>query len=53
MTTSRADVAGTLVVAGVDTHKDVLLQQREERLHRGVVPGGGDPTHRPDQVMAT
>jgi hypothetical protein len=27
--------------------QDVLLQEREERLHRGVVRAGADPAHRP------
>jgi hypothetical protein len=29
----------------------VLLEQREEGLHRGVVPAGADPAHRPDQAV--
>ena len=33
------------------TVKDVLLQQAEERLHGGVVPGSTDPTHRSDHGM--
>ncbi len=31
--------------------QDVLLEQREERFHRGVVPGGTDFTHRSDEVV--
>jgi len=34
------------------TVEDVLLQQREERLHGGVVAGGTNPAHRPDQTVA-
>ena len=30
--------------------EDVLLQQGEERLHRGVVGAGADPAHRPGQA---
>jgi len=32
--------------------EDVLLQQREERLHRGVVAGRTNPAHGADHVMA-
>ena len=31
--------------------QDVLLQQREEGLHRGVVPGRADFPHRSDEVV--
>ena len=31
--------------------QDVLLQQREEGLHRGVVPGSADFPHRAHEVM--
>ena len=31
--------------------QDVLLQQGEEGLHRGVVPSGTDSPHRPDEVV--
>ena len=33
--------------------QDGLLQQREEALHGGVVPGGPDPAHGSDHVVAT
>ena len=33
--------------------KDGLLQQREEALHGGVVPGGPDAAHGADHVVAT
>jgi hypothetical protein len=33
------------------TVQDVLLQQGEERLHRGVIAAGTDPAHRPGQPM--
>src|SRR5699024_1887353 len=32
--------------------QDVLLEKREEGLHRGVVPGSTDFPHRSDEVMA-
>ena len=32
--------------------QDVLLEQREEALHRGVVAAGGDSAHRSDHTMA-
>ena len=32
--------------------QDVLLQQREEALHGGVVPGGPDSAHGADHVVA-
>lgn len=32
--------------------QDVLLQQREEALHRGVVPSSTDATHRSDHPLA-
>ena len=31
--------------------EDVLLEQRVERLHRGVVAGGRDPAHRPGEPV--
>ena len=31
--------------------QDVLLEQGEEGLHRGVVPGSTDSPHRSDEVM--
>src|SRR5699024_3217445 len=31
--------------------QDVLLEQREERFHRGLVPGSADFPHRSDEVM--
>ena len=31
--------------------QDVLLEQREEGLHRGVVPGGTDLPHPSDEVV--
>lgn len=31
--------------------QDVLLQQREEGLHRGVIAGSADLAHRSDEVM--
>jgi hypothetical protein len=32
--------------------EDVVLQQREERLHGGVVGGGGDLAHRADHAVS-
>ena len=31
--------------------QDVLLEQREERFHRGVVTARADAAHRPDEVV--
>src|SRR3972149_9235484 len=31
--------------------QDVVLQQREERLHGGVVGTGSDPAHRADEAV--
>ena len=47
------DDRGTELVAAAPRLpvQDVLLQQREERLHRRVIAGRTDSAHRPDQIV--
>ena len=42
----KRDRVMELIAGGpVMTVQDVLLQKRSERVHRGVIAGGGDPTY--------
>lgn len=47
------DDRGTELIAAAPRlpGQGVLLQQREERLHRRVIAGSTDSAHRPDQIV--